>query len=163
METLRVIMKSISLGEQRNLFAYRIGMFILVMNEIDMTLVAAYRTIYGVEKPASKTFIDKTMAERIKSVLKFVEGKDPNRKKLGEALIEVQSMLWIRNAIAHGFICGGGDAPSYLNLITFNQRGEFSPESLIEHIDKIMKLGREVNVALAMISSYDFAVATGQA
>lgn len=151
-------MKSVSLGEQRDSFAYYIGMYIIVINEIDTMLITGHRNIFGSGELASKTYIKKTMADRIKTVLTFVKDKDPNRQHLGELLEEVQSILWIRNALAHGFICGGGEAPSYLTLMAFGHKETFSPDSLKMQIQKTMDLSRSISKALAMICFYDMAV-----
>ena len=148
-------MKSMNLGERRNSFAYYIGMYIIVMNEIDTMLITDHRYIFGKGELASKSYMKKSMAERIQSVLHFVKDKDPNRQYLAKILEEVQAILWIRNALAHGFICGGGEAPSYLTLIAFGHKEDFSPESLREQVENAMRLSKLVNEALAKILFYD--------
>ncbi|MEI7411075.1 hypothetical protein [Pectobacterium aroidearum] len=151
-------MKSITLGEQRNSFAYYIGMYIIVINEIDTRLIINHRNIFGNGELASKSYMKKTMAGRIKSVLNFVKDKDPNRQHLGRILEEVQSILWIRNALAHGFICGGGEAPSYLTLMAFGHEENFSPESLKVQVQKTIDLSRSTGEALLNIIFYDMAI-----
>lgn len=141
----------------RNAFAYPIGMLIIVMNEIDTMMVTNHRVIFGKGELASKSFTNKTMSDKIKSVTTFVEDKDPNRRHLGKILHAVSEMVWIRNALAHGFICGGGDSPSYITLVAFGHKEKFSPESLIEHVQKAMDLSRAVEKALGMITFYDSA------
>lgn len=151
-------MKEMTLSGQRNAFAYPMGMFLIVMNEIDTMMITCYSRIFGNGELASKTFMKKTMSDRIKAISLFVKDKDPNRELLGKVLGEVDSILWIRNALAHGFICGGGDAPSYLTLVAFGHKESFSPEDLIKHVNKAMALSRSANDAIAMITFYDLAM-----
>lgn len=151
-------MKTTTLGGIRNTFAYPIGMFIIVMNEIDTMMVTAHQTIFGKGVSPSKSFIKDKMAGKIKKVQAFVKDKDPNRMRLGEVLQEVNSILWIRNALAHGFICMGGEAPSHLTLIAFGHEESFTPESLTEHVQKAMNLSHAVSETLAMITFYDLSM-----
>ncbi|EOX3824735.1 hypothetical protein EKN76_11035 [Enterobacter bugandensis] len=149
-------MKAMTLSGSRDLFAYQIGMLIIVMNEIDTMMVTAYGTIFDSKELASKTFIKKEMAGKIKSVLAFVKDKDDCRVKLGEILQEVEPLLTVRNALAHGAIALGGDTPSGITLFAFGHEMTFSPESLRDYVLKAMELSRAVSESLAMIKFFDF-------
>ncbi|EPG2747240.1 TPA: hypothetical protein L7053_005043 [Klebsiella pneumoniae] len=148
-------METMTLSRSRDLFAYHIGMLIIVMNEIDMMMVTAYQTIFDSQERASKTFVKKEMAGKIKSVLAFVKDKDECRMRLGEILQELVPMLSVRNALAHGGIGLGGDTPSGLTLIALGHELTFTPESLREYVIKAIDLSQSVSISIAMITFFD--------
>ncbi len=150
-------MITMTLSGNRDLFAYHIGMLIIVMNEIDTMMVTSYRTVFDSKELASKNFIKKEMAGKIKSVRAFVKDKDEHRMKLGEVLQEIEPMLAVRNALAHGAIAIGGDTPSGVTLFAFGHELAFSPEYLREYVLKAMSHSVAVRDSLAMITFYDLA------